>query len=246
MRDDACLQVVADSAARNSAEECVHVDMAAQPAALLAVQARFDVGILAVRQSRHEQVDFRDFAGHAVHDLHGLAAPVHFARLAGLVLQVVREAAFGDVGLVAEAELRVAAGELPCGLAGLLMLLPEQLQGHADTLELLVDIRIVRLLVEHLGCELPRVEAAVYLVVREAFDVLERYARFCSEAQHLVDRALRDVVAARDGVLRQALRSQLQDELGSDFPWHKKCLLSADSRVKSRPQFTEKRRGFQA
>ena len=70
MGHDACLQVVADEACGHTAKVLVHMDMGADEGIHLHVPAGLYIGILAVWQGRHEQIDFHGFPCCRIHIFH--------------------------------------------------------------------------------------------------------------------------------------------------------------------------------
>jgi hypothetical protein len=193
MPDDPGLQVVAYGALRDPAPVFVHVHMAAQPGALLHVQRRLEVRLLAEREHAHEQVDLRHLAGRGVDEplADRGAGPVHLAGDPRLVVDPLGEAVHLHVPGVALAEARVAHRDRVLAPAPVDIFVVQQAQVHAHLGHLPVDIAPVRL-GEHALVDVPgREEEPVALLVSEVLHLAP-----CDVA------LLRDVAYLADGIHR--------------------------------------------
>ena len=220
MLDYTGLEIVAYGPFGNAAKEFVHVDVATEPCALLAVQAGFHIGILAVGQRADEKINLGNAPGCMVDQAHGLSAPVHLARIARTMFQMIGQVVGTGVFVIAQAEFCVAEAELLGSPARSLVFLPKGFQRDADPLQFLVDVSVVRLPIDDFVGVLVWIKAAVRFLVRQLRHVAERNVSFLGDAQHVVDGTLRDMVEPGDGVLRHARLCQSQDQFDPDFLAH--------------------------
>lgn len=136
---DAALQVVGHVDGRAGAEPLQHPDVRSDPVRQLLAERGLDVEVAAGPQGSDKKLNGGDLAGHRIHDLGPLAGEVNedllarVARLAHRRVQSLREA---------PVVLAVLAVAIAVGVV-LGILRPEQLQGDASALELLVDKRQV-------------------------------------------------------------------------------------------------------
>ena len=122
--------------------------MTGDPGLLLHVQEGLCVGVAAVWQHRYKQVGVQPLPGVCVHQSCRLARPVHLHGLAGLVLQVHGGFRFVDIVRIILVELGGFVGQLSVLTALLAVFHPQQAQGNAVLLHLLVYPLIVRHLVD--------------------------------------------------------------------------------------------------
>ena len=163
MRYNTGLKVVAHGPYRSAAKVFIHADMTPDKGIHLHVQARLDVGILAVGECSDEQVDRDQFAGAHVYVMHGWAGPVDFRTFSGLVLEMVGEAVGdGEFG-IAFIELGLAHGDLAVTFAAFDVFLMEKLEGYTYAFQFLMYMLVVRITVHGLVRELLRIEEAIDL-----------------------------------------------------------------------------------
>ena len=89
----------------DTAKVFIHVDMASDKGIHFHVQARLNVGILAVRERSDEQIDRDQFTCVYIHIAHGRAGSIDFCTFSRLLLKMVRET-------VGNSEFRVSFIEL--------------------------------------------------------------------------------------------------------------------------------------
>jgi hypothetical protein len=130
------LQVVGDKDLRDSAEELKGMDMGLNPGGKSLREGRLCESIIAGSQGGHKNLDFLDLSGFGVRDLQGLPCIVDKELLSGSVFLTEAEIQFLDPLLVviAEPAVLVAVG------IGFLILVPQELKGHALLLELLIKV----------------------------------------------------------------------------------------------------------
>ena len=100
----------------------------------LHIEARLHIGILAVRKRTHKQVNGSDFTSRGIHIVHRRTRPVNFGNSAGLMLQMVGQFVYDGKTAVTITELCVSHWEFSFSFAFFLILLPKELQRHANTL----------------------------------------------------------------------------------------------------------------
>ena len=163
MRYNAGLKIVAYGPYWSAAKVFIHTDMAPDKGVHLHVQARLDVGILAVGERSDEQVDRNQFAGAHVHVVHGRTGPVDFRSLPGLVLEMVGETVCdGEFGITF-VKLCLAHGDLTVTFAAFDVFLMEKLEGNTYVFQFLMYMLIIRITVHGLVRELLRIEEAIDL-----------------------------------------------------------------------------------
>ena len=113
MRYDACFQIVTDRPYRNTAEEFIHMDVAAQERVHIHLQAEFCVRILDARKRCHEEMNFDQFAGLGIDVVHVRARPVDFAAFSRFMADPARQVVLKHVFSVALIELCFSMGIVP-------------------------------------------------------------------------------------------------------------------------------------
>ena len=111
MRHNTGLKIVAYDSHRNAAKVFIHMDMASDKGIHLHVQARLNVGILAVKERSDEQI------------VHGRAGPIDFCTFSRLVLEMVRETVGDGEFSVSLVELGFSHRDLAVPLAAFDILL---------------------------------------------------------------------------------------------------------------------------
>ena len=143
-------QVVALDDPGDAAEVFEGVHMGGGPGLLVHREEGLHIAVTAVGQRCHEHIVRDHFAGIRVNDGGGVTGPVHLHDLTGLVIQVHGGVCFGQIVGVVLVELGGLVRDLARRPALVAVFEPEQIQGDTAALELLVDIGIVRHLVDGL------------------------------------------------------------------------------------------------
>ena len=114
--------------------------MLADPVGSLLAGSGTGVGVVGRAQHRHKYLGLRYLAGAGVHDGHRVAGVVHKELVAGCV-----GLAHGTLQSPGPGLVLLAEGAVLVGLTAmlLLVLLPQQLQGHTGAAQLAVDMGVV-------------------------------------------------------------------------------------------------------
>ena len=138
-------RLVRHDQARHAADELQRIDDRAHPVGAVLRGRGARVGVVRRAQHRHENLCAADLAAGRIDDGHRLAGVVDEQALAGDVGLAHRALERGNPGAVLDAEARVLVGRRVRVDELALVFLPQQLQGHAGALELLVDPGVIRL-----------------------------------------------------------------------------------------------------
>lgn len=133
---DPGLQVVRHDDLRDAAEELKRPDVRGYPGRQILRKTRFDIGIVAGSQGGDEEIGVPGCAGERIRDRHRLPGIIDEEFLSGPVGLPEAYIEPGRPLPVAVAELAV----LKTVGMGLLVLVPEKLEGHALSLQLLVEV----------------------------------------------------------------------------------------------------------
>ena len=181
------LKVVTYRLNRSAAKVFIHADMAPDKGVHLHIQARFDVGILAVSERSDEQVDRDQFTGAHVNIVHRRTGPVYFRTFAGLVLEMVGEAVGDGEFSIALVELGLTHRDLTVTLTAIEVFLMEEFKGNTYPFQFLMYMLVVRIAIHGLVCKLLWVEEAVDLRFPKDTDIIVMNALFVSDVEDFTD-----------------------------------------------------------
>ena len=188
MRHYARFKVVTYGPCRNAAKVFIHVDMTPDKGVHLHVEARFDVGILAVGERPNKQIDLDQFAGAIVYIVHGRAGPIYFCSFSRLMLKMIGEpVGDGEFGIPL-IELSLTHGNFAVTLTAFNVFLMEKLECNANPFQFLMYMLIVRISVHGLVRELLWIEETIDLGVFKGADIFVAYALLVSDVEHFTDR----------------------------------------------------------
>ena len=134
----------------NAAEVFVGIHMSGGPCLLVHGEKGFHIAVAAVGQRGHEHIGRDDLAGVRVNDGSGVTGPVHLHDLTRLVIQVHDGVSLGQIVGVILVELDGLVRDLARRAALVAIFQPKQVQGDTATLKLLVNVGVVRHLVDGL------------------------------------------------------------------------------------------------
>ena len=225
---DRGLEVVRDQQLRRPAEEAQHALMRADPVRQRLGPGGFGIGVAGGAKHPDEDLGVADLAAMAIDHLDGGAAVVDKRLLAGTVL-------LAHAALLLRPPLAVELAETAVAIGPLLMpghiLGPKQLQGHPLALELLVDLKVVRLDEARrllLGWEQQGLEADfVHPLGQGPGDTLGP-----GKADVLADRALGELAGAGDLLVAESglvLEAQYFDDF---LHWNPRCRHSPSPQAK--------------
>ena len=106
------------------------------------------------------------------------------------MFQVVRKLVYNRVFAVALAVFRISHGNVARCPAFVLVFLPKELQRHARTFQFLMDILVIRLVIQVFQGKLVRIKLAVNRILIHLGDVLIGYPHPVSDVEHITDRVL--------------------------------------------------------
>ena len=106
------------------------------------------------------------------------------------MFQVVRKLVYNRVFAVALAVFRISHGNVARRPAFVLVFLPKKLQRHARTFQFLMDILVIRLVIQAFQGKLVRIKLAVNRILIHLGDVLIGYAHPVSYVEHITDGVL--------------------------------------------------------
>ena len=141
----ACLQIIGYKQFTDTAEEPVHVDMSGDPAFLIAGKKSFDVGILAIGESRHKDVRRDYLSGFVIDDSRCLSRPVNFDLFARFPLDVHGRPLLQGILLIVVAKLGVHQGLLVSQTTVGAIFRPEEPESNPGFSHLFMDVLQVRL-----------------------------------------------------------------------------------------------------
>jgi len=144
-------QVVALDDPGDTTEVFVGVYMCSSPGLLVHGEKGFYIAVAAVRKRCHEHIGRDDLTSVRVNNGGSVASPVHLHDLAGLMIQVHGGFGLCQIVGVILIELGGLVRELARRAALVAVFQPQQVQGDTTALELLVDIGVVRHLVDGFG-----------------------------------------------------------------------------------------------
>ena len=99
------------------------------------------------------------------------------------MFQVVRKLVYNRVFAVALAVFRISHGNVARCPAFVLVFLPKELQRHARTFQFLMDILVIRLVIQAFQGKLVRIKLAVNRILIHLGDVLIGYAHPVSDVE---------------------------------------------------------------
>mmetsp|Transcript_6076 Transcript_6076/g.24370 ORF Transcript_6076/g.24370 Transcript_6076/m.24370 type:complete len:788 (+) Transcript_6076:480-2843(+) len=215
-------RLVGHDQAGHAADELQRLHLRADPVGGGLARRGAGVGVVRRAQRGHEDLGLRDLAGGRVNDGHGVAGVVDKQLLAGNVDLAHRALlALGELGVL-DAKARVLVGQrVARGV-----LLPQQHQGDARALELLVHDAEVRGELVAAAGQRRAVHPGLQLFVCEALGKLTVHACHPGQGDVLAHRALGDLQRAADLAVAQA-GLQVQAQCLSDLShrdsvgWHR-------------------------
>ena len=106
------------------------------------------------------------------------------------MFQVVRKPVYNRVFTIILAVFRISHGDVTRCPAFVLVFLPKELQRHARTFQFLMDIFVIRFVIQVFQGKLVRIKLAVNRILIHLCDVLIGYAHPISDVEHITDRVL--------------------------------------------------------